>query len=238
MNVGMYPLSGAMVNQLNRLDMISNNIANVNTTGFKSQNMSEVSFNHYLQQTLNNKQTPDTLNTVINTIPHLNKKYRNISLGTITPSGNNLDFAINDRDGYFKLKDLEGNIIYSKDGEFKNLNGMLVNKNGFEVLDAEDNPINIVSGFEKRVSLVSIPQDDMKNLGNNTFMAISLDNIKTIDRLDGVLIQGAIEKSNVNMVKSMVNLVEATRQFERMQKAITGIDDINSKLIQKLGDGT
>jgi flagellar basal-body rod protein FlgG len=78
----------------------------------------------------------------------------------------------------------------------------------------------------------------MKNLGNNTFMAISLDNIKTIDRLDGVLIQGAIEKSNVNMVKSMVNLVEATRQFERMQKAITGIDDINSKLIQKLGDGT
>ncbi len=50
MNQGVYPLASSMVNQINRLDMISNNLANTNTTGYKQENIVEGSFNHYLDK--------------------------------------------------------------------------------------------------------------------------------------------------------------------------------------------
>jgi flagellar basal-body rod protein FlgG len=235
MNVSMYPLSGAMVNQLNRLDMISNNIANANTTGYKAQNMTEISFNQYLTRTLQNKQTPDILNKIVNTIPHLDKKYRDMRLGAISITGNKLDFAINKEDVYFQVQDQKGNIYLSKDGAFKNLNGMLVNKNGFKVLSQSGDGVEAIEGFEKNISLVSINSNDIENLGNNTYKILNNSSLQTIENSNNILVQGAIEKSNVNMVRSMVDLIEAQRAFERMQKAITSVDDINGKLIQKLG---
>ena len=50
MNQGTYPLAASMINQINRIDMISNNLANSNTTGFKQEGTSEGSFNYYLQR--------------------------------------------------------------------------------------------------------------------------------------------------------------------------------------------
>ncbi len=93
MNQGTYPLAAAMINQINRLDMISNNLANTNTNGFKQEATSEGSFNYYLQRAAQEGFTPTKINEVTNTIPKIDAKYINSEQGPIMPTGNTLDFC-------------------------------------------------------------------------------------------------------------------------------------------------
>jgi len=235
MNQGIYALSATMINQLNRVDVISNNIANTNTVAFKQDNLVEGSFNYYLKRAKEDK-TPVTKENIIhNTIPKIDGNYINSAIGSISETGNKLDFALVDRDSFFKIKDLHGNIVYTRDGNFKNLNGFLVTSKGEKVLDIQNNPIRIEDGFEQRISLIVTPFSNLHKRGDNNYIAIDTKKIKTIVSNDEKMIQGAIEKSNINAIKSMVALIDAQRRLEQAQKAMTGIDDINSKLISKLG---
>jgi flagellar basal-body rod protein FlgG len=234
MNQGVYSLAATMVNQLNRVDVLSNNLANANTTGFKQDNLVEGSFNHYLEKSKNENIQTTKLNVVNNTVPKIDGDYISSMDGPIVTTGNKLDFAINERDVFFKVEGLNKEVLLTKDGAFKNKDGFLVNHDGAYVLNNENERINITDGFESQIALVKTPYENIDKVGNNNYKINDTKKTTLVLDNDPYLLQGSIEKSNVNAITTMVSLIDSQRRLEQAQKASTGIDDINQKLIDKL----
>ncbi|MEA1914295.1 MAG: flagellar hook-basal body protein [Campylobacterota bacterium] len=236
MNQGIYPLSAAMINQLNRVDTISNNLANSRTTGFKQDGLSEGSFNYYLQRVEQEGRVATKESTVTNTIPKIDGKYIDETVGMISPTGNTFDFALKQRDTFFQVMNDKGNIELTRDGTFHNVNGELVTKNGFNVLSADGEPIVIEDdAFGQAVGVIKTAFDNLEKIGNNNYKAKNDEMTDIIEDNEMYVMQGALEKSNVNTVSTMVALIDAQRRFEQAQKGIQTIDDINRGLIEKIG---
>lgn len=238
MNQGTYPLAAAMINQINRLDMISNNLANTNTNGFKQEGTTEGSFNYYLQRAQEENFIPTKINEVTNTIPKMDSKFIDSEQGPIIPTGNTLDFALSSPDTFFKVQDRNGDVVYTRDGAFKNLNGLLVDSNGQYVLNNDNEAIAVEEGFTNQISVVKINYEDLEKYRDNNFKLKDDGDIEAFDVNDGQVLQGAIEKSNVNSVSAMVGLIDAHRRFEQSQKAVKTIDELNGKVIDKIGNNT
>ena len=81
MNQGVYPLAASMINQINRLDQISNNLANVNTLGFKQEGTTETTFNYYLQKMESQQKLMLKESVVTNNIPKIDSRYTNAEMG-------------------------------------------------------------------------------------------------------------------------------------------------------------
>jgi flagellar basal-body rod protein FlgG len=235
MNQGTYPLAASMVNQLNRVDVISNNLANANTNGFKQEGVSEGSFNLYLQKAQQNRQQITQENKVLNQVPKIDNKFIYGEVGSVVPTGNDLDFAISEPEVFFKIQDNNGNILYTKDGAFRIVDNQLVNKSGYKVLDNNDNPILPQGDFQNQIALVKTPFTNLNKVGQNNYKILNLDKVEIVQNTQDILSRGAIEKSNVNTVRSMVALIDAQRRFQQSQKAVMGIDELNSAVIDKLG---
>ncbi|MBP6163190.1 MAG: flagellar hook-basal body protein [Aliarcobacter sp.] len=238
MNQGTYPLAASMINQFNRLDQISNNLANINTNGFKQEGTTETTFNYYLQRMQEENTAPTKINTVTNTVPKIDAKFINSEMGPIAMTGNTLDFALSNPDTFFKIQNANGDIVYSRDGAFKNLDNFLVDSNGNNVLNAGNEPIVIEDGFELQIGVVKTPFTNLEKLGDNTYSLKDANNLEIFENNDTFVVQGAIEKSNVNSVSAMVELIDAHRRFDQSQKAVKSIDDLNAALIDKIGSNT
>ena len=238
MNQGTYPLAASMINQINRLDQISNNLANINTNGFKQEGTTETTFNYYLQRMQEENTAPTKINTVTNTVPKIDAKFINSEMGPIAMTGNTLDFALSNPDTFFKIQNANGDIVYSRDGAFKNLDNFLVDSNGNNVLNANNEPIVIEDNFTSQVGVVKIPYTNLEKIGDNTYSIKDANTIEIFENNNNLIVQGAIEKSNVNSVSAMVELIDAHRRFDKSQKAIKSIDELNSGLIDKIGSNT
>ena len=238
MNQGTYPLAASMINQINRLDQVSNNLANINTNGFKQEGTTETTFNYYLQRMQEENTAPTKINTVTNTVPKIDAKFINSEMGPIAMTGNTLDFALSNPDTFFKIQNANGDIVYSRDGAFKNLDNFLVDSNGNNVLNAGNEPIVIEDGFELQIGVVKTPFTNLEKLGDNTYSLKDANNLEIFENNDTFVVQGAIEKSNVNSVSAMVELIDAHRRFDQSQKAVKSIDDLNAALIDKIGSNT
>ena len=83
MNQGTYPLAASMINQFNRLDQISNNLANINTNGFKQEGTTETTFNYYLKKAQEQGEIPTKINSVTNNIPKIDSKFINLEFQMI-----------------------------------------------------------------------------------------------------------------------------------------------------------
>lgn len=239
MTQGTYALAANLINQINRVDTISNNIANTNTTGFKQDHLTEGSFNHYLtKMEESNEKEPRPLSTVINTIPKIDGNFINSKLGSITPTGNKLDFALSQGDAFFKVQNQNGDILLTRDGSFKSLNGQLVTQNGYKVLNVNNEPIEIGEGeeFINTIGVVSTNFNNLDKIGDNNYKAKNEQDIQIVENNTEFIVKGSIERSNVNSVKSMVALIDANRRFEQAQKAINGIDELNQKVIDRIGN--
>lgn len=236
MNQGTYQLAASMINQLNRVDNISNNLANANTSGFKEERLVEGSFNNYLKRA-NEEGTPiDKRSEIYNKIPKLDGKYTISDLGSIQATGNRLDFALNEPDMFFKVKDANNQELLTRDGTFHIVDNKLVTKDGYEVLDENGNSIDTTEeGFENLLSVVKTNYSNIEKLGNNNYNIKDTNGVVEVENKEEHILQGSLEKSNVNSVHTMVSLIDAQRRFEQAQKAIKSIDDINSKVIDKLG---
>lgn len=232
---GTYPLAAGMINQLNRVDTIANNLANANTNGFKQEGLSEGSFNYYLQRAQAENKVPTKQEQVFNTIPKIDEKFIDGQVGAIVPTGNNLDFAISDANAFFKVQDDNGNILLTRDGAFKALDGELVTQNGYKVLSVDNDPILVEDGFAVNIGLERTDYKNLDKIGNNNYRVKDDGELTPIFNNNGIISQGALEKSNVNSVHSMISLIDAHRRFEQSQKAIAGIGETNSKLIEKVG---
>jgi len=233
----MYPLAATMINQLNRVDVLSNNLANANTNAFKQDNLSEGSFNRYLKQAKAKDKEITKLNVITNTIPKIDNRYVNQNVGAIVPTNNNLDFAIKDKNVFFKVQNPKTKeILLTRDGSFKILNNNLVTQNGWKVLDIDDAPIIAEEEFATTIAVVKTDYTNLKKQGNNNYEIQSQRQVKSLVGNDDYILQAAIEKSNVNSITTMVGLIDSHRRLEQAQKAMTGIDDINKKVIDKIGN--
>ncbi len=239
MNQGTYPLVASMVNQISRLDQISNNLANLNTTGFKQEGLTETSFNYYLQRVEKEGKEPTISNIVTNTIPKIDSRYIDGKMGSISLTNNKLDFALKHPEHFFKIQNENGDIVYTRDGAFKNLDGFLVDSNGNSILNSNNEPIELESDdFVSQIGVSQISYKNLVKIGENSYKLKNAEGVSSFEENDGLIMQGHIERSNVNPVSQMVTLIEAHRRFEQSQKAVSSIDEINSKIIDKIGNNT
>jgi len=238
MNQGIYPLAAGMVNQFNRLDQITNNLANINTNGFKQEGLTETTFNYYLQKANSKNETTLPASEVTNNIPKIDSKFINGELGPIVQTGNPLDFALSEADMFFKIENTNGDTELTRDGSFKILDGFLVNSNGNNVLNADNEPIVAEGDFASTIGVIQSPYSNLEKTGNNNYKFKDDNNFEIIENANNYTLQGSLEKSNVNSVSAMVALIDAHKRFEQSQKAISTIDEINSKVIDKIGSDT
>jgi len=234
MNQGVYSLAATMVNQLNRVDVLSNNLANANTTAFKQDNIVEGSFNYYMDKNKKNGEETTKLNEVINTVPKIDGNYFSNIQGAIVQTANQFDFSIKEKDVFFKIENQNKDVLLTRNGEFKSLNGFLVTSDGYNVLSINNERIAIEDGFESQIQLIQSSFNNLEKQGNNNYKLKNDLDSREINNNDEYLLQGSIEKSNVNTITTMVSLIDSQRRLEQAQKAITGIDEINQKLIDKV----
>ncbi|KPH52937.1 flagellar hook-basal body protein [Helicobacter pullorum] len=162
MQGGFYSSVGGMVTQINRLDVIANNIANVNTTGFKRDDVVIGDFMRLYEQHKEflpiEDQTKDAAkfyNRSLNRVPQIVEEFTDRSAGGVVQTENTFDFALSRENAYFMIETPEG-IRFSRDGSFVlNEEGRLVNKEGYAVLPREyiESPqyIDFVDGFQVEV---------------------------------------------------------------------------------------
>ena len=162
MQSGFYSSVGGMVTQINRLDVIANNIANANTTGFKRDDVVIGDFMRLYEQHKEflpiEDQTKDAAkfyNRSLNRVPQIVEEFTDRSAGGVVQTENTFDFALSRENAYFMIETPEG-IRFSRDGSFVlNEEGRLVNKEGYAVLPREyiESPqyIDFVDGFQVEV---------------------------------------------------------------------------------------
>ncbi|WP_104640848.1 flagellar hook-basal body protein [Helicobacter bizzozeronii] len=141
MTNGYYAATGGMVSEFNRLDQISNNLANLNTAGFKRDDVVVGDFLRLYQNYRDKLPLPDQtkqaaqyLNRNLNRVPIIVESYTDYSLGPMAKTDNPLDFALSDPNAYFAVQTPQG-VAYTRDGSFTiDSQGFLSTKEGYHVL--------------------------------------------------------------------------------------------------------
>jgi flagellar basal-body rod protein FlgG len=242
MNSGMFAALSGNLAAMRRLDIISNNLANVNTVGFKKDKMS---FEGILASTANPPQVPQ--NTTADPILQKENVYIDYAAGIINQSGNPLDLAI-DGDGFFTINTPEGK-AYTRQGNFRlAADGTLVTSDGYPVLGQEGairiqgsrieidaNGEIVVDGTASgKISLVDFEKPyNLTKTGSTLF--VPADSQETPKVATSQIRQGHIEGSNVDSILEMVQMIETNRYFEACSKVIKGFDDMAAKAATELG---
>ncbi len=251
--------TGMLAQQLN-VEVISNNIANINTTGFKRQ---RAEFHDLLYQDLlrAGTQTSGTGTIVPSGIQiGLGVKpaavYRITDQGNLLITDNNLDLAINGK-GYFAVTLPSGETAYTRAGAFGlGPTGQLVTSNGYTVQpgitipnDALDITINAIGQVLVSIAGETAPrnvgqillsnfsnQAGLKALGDNLFLATTASGAATVAAAGsagfGDIQQNALETSNVNAVAEITNLITAQRAYEMNSRVIQASDEMMSSVVQ------
>lgn len=143
MQNGYYNATGAMVTQFNRLDVVSNNLANVNTVGFKRDDVVIGDFKKIFQEYQENmpiddntKEASKYMNASLDRVPQISEQYTTYGDGALKATGNQMDFALKRDDAFFLVETPNG-LALTKDGSFVvNEQGIVTTKEGYPVLPA------------------------------------------------------------------------------------------------------
>ena len=229
MNMSFYTAALGAVGQQEKMNVIANNIANVNTDGFRSKN---AVFSDLMYYNMRDEQGADTRVKAGSGIA-MGRTDTDFSESSMAPTGGNTDFAISGR-GFFMLQDPNTQAVsYSRNGKFNmslRADGFYhVNDNLKLVLDENRNPIRldeegIVGGA--RPGIYTFPvQQGMLNTGNNELTATEK-NGEPVLSADAELRQGYLEQSNVNLADEMSKTIECSRAYSYVLKMIQTSDEI------------
>jgi len=244
--------TGMQAQALN-LDVISNNLANVNTSGFKK---SRAEFQDLLYETLLPAGTSSSQDTEVPAGIQLGHGTRPstvlkiFSQGNMENTQNELDLAI-EGDGFFQITLPNGEIAYTRDGAFKlDSDGRIVNSDGFTMepeITIPSDAMSISVGLDGTVSVLqageSTPSEigtielarfinpaGLMSMGKNLFIPSEASGNEMTGTAGedgmGTLAQGFLEMSNVSVVDEMVNMITAQRAYESNSKAIQAADDM------------
>jgi flagellar basal-body rod protein FlgG len=245
--------------QQTQLDTITHNLANVSTNGYKR---SHAVFEDLLYQNLRQAGAPSTQQTQLPTGLQLGTGVRpvatarNFSQGNLQQSGNTLDLAINGQ-GFFQIAMPDGSVGYTRDGSFQvDAQGQIVNSNGHPVspsISVPANAQNVTIAADGTVSATlpgsSTPQQlgqvqlasfvnpaGLDPKGNNVFVETAASGNPQTGNAGsnglGVLNQGYVETSNVNVVEELVAMIQTQRAYEINSKAIQTSDQMLGRLAQ------
>jgi flagellar basal-body rod protein FlgG len=251
MDASMWIAKTGLDAQQTRMSVISNNLANVNTTGFKRD---RASFEDMLYQNLRqpggqvgaDAQAPTGL--MLGTGVRVVATEKTHTQGSLVTTKNALDLAVQG-DGFFQIAQSDGTIAYSRDGSFKlSPTGQLVTANGALLQPAITIPPNVASisiGQDGTVSVETAAgggaqvlgqiqiarfsnSAGLQAIGQNLLKETTASGAAVVSQPGqagaGKLMQGALEASNVNVVEEMVNMIETQRAYEINSKAISAVD--------------
>ena len=261
MNQALWIAKTGLDAQQTRMSVISNNLANVNTTGFKQD---RAVFEDLLYQTI---RQPGAQTTTDNQLPSglmIGTGVRTVATeklhtqGNIIQTDNALDVAIDGR-GYFQILMPDGDLAYTRDGTFQiNSDGDMVMSNGYLLdpgINIPDDVQSITIGADGTVS-VTQPGDNeptvigeieladfvnpagLQPVGENLFKETGASGVPIVGTptLDGLgrVIGGALGTSNVNVVTELINMIETQRAYEMNSKAISTADQMLQYASQNL----
>ncbi len=239
--------------QQTRMAVISNNLANVNTTGFKK---GRAQFEDLLYQNVRQVGAQSSENTQLPSGLQLGTGVKVVSTekihtqGNLVQTGNALDVAINGR-GFFQVLMPNGDIAYTRNGSFKmSSEGQVVTSNGYFLEPAITIPPDATSITISNDGIVAVtlpgnstPQQvgqiqladfvnptGLEPIGENLFRESVASGAPTVgnpaEDERGALAQQSLETSNVNVVEEMVNMIETQRAYELNSKAISTVDQM------------
>ena len=245
--------------QQTQLDVISNNLANVSTNGFKR---SRAVFEDLLYQTLRQPGAQSSQQTNIPSGLMLGTGVRPVSTehiftqGSMTQSDNPFDLGINGQ-GFFQIQMPDGTLAYTRDGTFqKDSNGQLVTSSGYPLSPAITVPSNTTSITISHDGIVSVVQagssgttqigtiqlatfvnpGGLQSVGENLFVETGSSGTPSPNTPgsngSGVLNQGFTENSNVNVAEELVSMIQTQRAYELNSKAISTSDAMLARLTQ------
>lgn len=247
--------------QNTKMQVIANNLANVNTTGFKRDRADFQALAY--QQLIAAGSASDSENKFatglsLGTGVELAGTSRIDTQGTLNATGNALDLAIQGA-GYFQVQRPDGLIAYSRDGHFsRTAEGTLVNSDGLPLvpqIQIPEGTVSITIGNDGTVSVVTAGQttptdlgqielanftnpSGLQNIGGNLMLETAASGAPQtgIAGLDGrgTIQQGNLEASNVNIVEELVDMIETQRAYEVNSKMIKSTDEMLQYVNQQL----
>lgn len=258
MNLSLYSAATGMEAQQLNLNTIANNLANVNTPGFKR---SKIEFQDLLYQAPARASGTDSGGG--NIVPtgievgngsRVASTQKVFTQGQLTSTGEKLDIAIQG-DGFFEVQRVDGTTAYTRDGSFKlNAQGQVVTTDGLPVLSgfqpipsgatsiaiAENGQVTVstASGSTSfRLTLTRFANPaGLRSMGGNLYEETGASGSPEIGQPGeqgyGNLMQGYMESSNVNIVEEMVNLIVAQRAYEINSKSIQASDEMLQNVAQ------
>ena len=251
MDASLWVAKTGLTAQQTRMTVISNNLANVNTTGYKKDRavFEDLIYQNIVQaggQTDADNETPTGLMLGTGTRVVATEKLHH--QGNMISTENSLDLAISG-DGYFQIQLFDGTIAYTRDGSFKlSADGEVVTAGGEPLIPqliAPQNAQSITVGRDGTVSAeleagqgdVQVGQIQVARFVNNAgLMPMGRNLLRETNASgdviigtpgengNGFLMQGSLEASNVNVVEEMVNMIETQRAYEVNSKAIAAAD--------------
>ncbi len=261
---GLYTAHTGMINQMHRLDVITNNLANSATNGYKKEGATAQSFDDELTFRIRDTSSFN-LDTRIGSMSlgvKIGETYTDYSQGSFKETGNLTDLAISGN-GFFAISFTNGegevSVKYTRDGAFTiDQDGYLRTKDGDYVLNA-DGALNTDGSVENYVrvnpNMTFIINAEGQIIQNDEVIGqvglVDFENYDYIEKYgenmynlveggviteaDGGINQGYLEMSNVNVVKEMVEMITITRAYESNQKLIQTIDSTLEKTVNQIG---
>ncbi len=253
---GLYTAYTGMINQEHRMDVLTNNLANVNTNGYKKEGATSQSFDSVLAYKIKDTSEGPHLARRIginNPGVKIGEGYNDFTQGPIRVTGNTYDLALTDS-GFFAIQFLnkagETSVKYTRDGNFTlTRDGRLVTPEGDAVLNTNGEPVKIDPKLETRINEAGeIIQDGrvadtiqitdfedynyLEHYGENYYQPVEGAE-ETEPRAE--IYSGYLETSNVSAVTEMVNMISVQRAYESNQKIITTIDSTLDIAANQLG---
>lgn len=253
---GLYTAYTGMINQQNRMDVLTNNLANADTNGYKKEGATSQAFDDILAYKIKDSSEGYRLAKrlgVNNPGVKIGEGYTDFSQGSLKTTENTYDLALTDS-GFFAVeytnKAGESSVKYTRDGNFTlTQEGALVTQDGDPVLDTNGQPIEIDSKLTTEINtdgeimqngrvVATIQVTDfedynyLEHFGENYFQPI--EGAEETEPA-GKVYSGYLEASNISVVSEMVNMITVSRAYESNQKVITTYDSTLDIAANQLG---
>ncbi len=253
MNQSLWVAKTGLDAQQTRMSVVSNNLANVNTTGFKQDRavFEDLLYQNVRQSGGNSSQDPILPSGMnLGTGVRVVATEKTFTQGSVNQTGNALDVAINGR-GFFQILKPNGDLAYTRDGTFQlNDQGQLVTSSGYTVqpgITIPDGAQSVTIGGDGTVSVKLAGQASpsqvgtleisdfinpvgLQPIGENLYIETASSGTAQAGTPGqnglGQIQQGALEGSNVNVVAELVNMIETQRAYEMNSKAISTSDQM------------
>lgn len=258
---GIYTAVSGLVTQEGKQDVITNNLANVNTVAYKKDNLITKKFDDVLIQNYDKVVNGENVRNIIGSLSlgsEIDETYINFNQGTIESTDKDTDFAIEGRGFFTVARDngVEVQNFYTRDGHFHvNNDGYLVNNTGDRVLARNMNsgalePVNVlINGSVSKMSCSENGEISLNDVPTYVLEIVDFQDYNVLKKAEDNLYTGenpiqpastkishkALERSNVDTMSEMADMMMTMRTFESNQKVVQSLDETLGKAVNEVG---